>query len=135
MRATHVRPIGAGIIVLTALALSACGTGTPPPTSPDEAEEPSSAAQTPADGEEDADAASEVTVSGTGVYKIGDDIPYGGFQMHGEPAPVPDGCTWSIQDESGVVVVENQGAYAFLTDVPEYVTFHTDGCPEWEQFE
>lgn len=135
MRATHVRPIGAGIIVLTALALTACGTGTPPPTSPDAAEEPSSAAQTPADGEEDADAASEVTVSGTGVYKIGGDIPYGGFQMHGEPAPVPDGCTWSIQDESGVIVVEDQGAYAFLTDVPEYVTFHTDGCPEWEQFE
>lgn len=135
MRATHVRPIGAGIIVLTALALSACGTGTPQPTSPNDAKEPSSAAQTPADGEEDADAAAEVTVSGTGVYKIGEEIPYGGFQMRGEPAPVPDGCTWSIQDESGLVVVENQGAYAFLTDVPEYVTFHTDGCPEWEQFE
>ncbi|WP_407360169.1 hypothetical protein [Microbacterium sp. LBN7] len=136
MHTTRRRSIAGGIVVLTALALSACGVGTPEPAAPDDADEPSSAEQAPA-AEDDAAAedSAGVTVAGTGVYTIGGDIPYGGFQLHGEPAPVPDGCTWSIQDESGGIVVENQGAYAFLTDVPEYVTFHTDGCPEWEQFE
>ena len=76
-----------------------------------------------------------VTVSGTGSYAIGTDIPYGGFQLQGEPASQPDGCTWSIVDEDGVALAENQGSYAFITDVPEAVTFITDGCPDWEQFE
>ena len=76
-----------------------------------------------------------VTLPGTGSYAIGTDIPYGGFQLLGEPASQPDGCTWSIVDEDGAVVFENNGSYVFITDIPEAVTFITDGCPDWEQFE
>ncbi|WP_435746424.1 hypothetical protein [Microbacterium sp. PMB16] len=132
--------LGAGFLVFAALTLSACGPAAPAPQDDDDspqtsAEESSSDGDDGEDSGEDSGDESMATFAGTGVYTIGDDVPYGGFQMQGEPAPVPDGCTWSIQDESGAIVVENQGAYAFLTDVPEYVTFHTDGCPEWEQFE
>jgi len=84
----------------------------------------------------DQDAASSfVTVSGTGRYAIGVDLPYGGYQLHGEPDEQPAGCTWAILDADGGVSFENQGSYAFLTDVPEMVTFETTGCPDWEQFE
>ena len=87
------------------------------------------------DDADDDGAASGVVVSGTGRYAIGTDLPYGGYQLHGEPAEQPDGCTWSIQDADGEVQFQDQGSYAFLTEVPEFVTFVTDGCPDWEQFE
>lgn len=76
-----------------------------------------------------------VVLPGTGSYAIGADAPYGGFQLHGEPDEQPAGCTWQILDGDGGVSFENQGSYVFLTDVPEAVTFVTDGCPDWEQFE
>lgn len=76
-----------------------------------------------------------VTLPGTGSYAIGSEAPFGGYQLTGEPAEQPDGCTWSIVDADGAVTFENQGSYAFLTDVEEAVTFVTSGCPDWEQFE
>ena len=76
-----------------------------------------------------------VTVSGTGRYTVGVDLPYGGYQLRGEPDEQPAECTWAILDADGGVSFENQGSYAFLTDVPEIVTFETAGCPDWEQFE
>lgn len=76
-----------------------------------------------------------VVLSGTGTYAIPDEMPYGGYQLLGEPAAQPDGCTWSIQDADGGIGFENTGPYAFITDIPEAVTFVTDGCPDWEQFE
>lgn len=83
----------------------------------------------------DGGAAPAVVVPGTGSYTIGDEIPYGGFQLHGEPAEQPAGCTWAILDADGGVSFHDQGSYVFLTDVPEAVTFETHGCPDWEQFE
>ncbi len=77
---------------------------------------------------------SGVTVSGTGTYAIPDQIPYGGYQLVGDPGVLPDGCTWSISGSDGVVA-ESQGAYVFITDIDEADTFTTDGCPDWEQFE
>ena len=88
-----------------------------------------------AETEEDDGGFIGVTLPGTGSYAIGTDIPYGGFQLLGEPSSQPDGCTWSIVDEDGAVFVENHGPYVFITDIPEAVTFITDGCPDWEQFE
>lgn len=76
-----------------------------------------------------------VVLAGTGTYAIGVDIPYGGFQLAGEPSEQPEGCTWSIVDAEGVASFENQGPYVFITDIPEAVTFVTSGCPDWEQFE
>lgn len=76
-----------------------------------------------------------VVVSGTGTYAIGDEVPYGGFQLQGEPAEQPEGCTWAILDADGGVSFHDQGSYVFLTDIPEAVTFETNGCPDWEQFE
>ncbi|HTL41001.1 MAG TPA: hypothetical protein VL294_05980 [Pseudolysinimonas sp.] len=76
-----------------------------------------------------------VVVSGTGTYVIGDEIPLGGFQLQGEPADQPEGCTWAILDADGGVTFHDQGSYVFLTDIPEAVTFETNGCPDWEQFE
>lgn len=79
-----------------------------------------------------------VTLPGTGSYSIGDEAPFGGYQMQGEPDAVPAGCTWSIDDAAGEPTLassENNGLYAFLTDVPEAVTFVTEGCPDWVQFE
>lgn len=85
--------------------------------------------------EDPAEASVGALFPGTGSYAIGVDIPLGGFQVLGEPVGLPDGCTWSIVDEDGAVYVENQGVYVFLTNIPEAVTFITNGCPEWEQFE
>lgn len=76
-----------------------------------------------------------VTLPGTGSYAIGSEAPFGGYQLTGEPAEQPDGCTWSIVGSDGAVAFENQGSYAFLTDIREAVTFVTNGCPDWEQFE
>jgi hypothetical protein len=75
-----------------------------------------------------------VTLSGDGSYLIPDEMPYGDYQLVGEPASQPDGCTWSIQDADGGVVAENTGIYVFITDVDEASTFTTDGCPDWEQY-
>lgn len=101
-------------------------------------EEPDATAEDTGDEVEDAgdDGSGEfVVVAGTGRYAVGTDIPFGGYQLSGEPASQPDGCTWSIQDADGAVAFENQGSYAFLTDIPEGSVFVTDGCPDWEQFE
>jgi len=87
------------------------------------------------DAATDTDSPAGATFPGDGEYAIGTDIPYGGFQLLGEPAEQPAGCTWEIQDDTGAAIFENQGPYVFLTDIPEAVTFVTVGCPEWEQFE
>jgi len=76
-----------------------------------------------------------VVLSGTGSYAIPADIPYGGYQLHGEPDEQPVGCTWAILDADGQASFADQGSYVFITDIPEAVTFETDGCPDWEQFE
>ncbi|MGC4175846.1 hypothetical protein [Demequina sp.] len=128
------------ITAVMLMGLTACGGGDDPTepagegTTADAAGPTSDATEAPEtdDGEGDS---SFVTVSGTGEYAIGTDIPFGGFQLQGEPASQPDGCTWSIVGDDGEVVAENQGSYAFLTDINEADTFVTTGCPDWEQFE
>ncbi|QEO08835.1 hypothetical protein [Protaetiibacter larvae] len=80
------------------------------------------------------DSFSGATIPGTGSYAIPDQIPFGGYQLEGDPGVLPDGCTWSITGDSGTVA-ENNGAYVFITDIPEASTFTTNGCPDWEQFE
>ena len=75
------------------------------------------------------------TVSGTGSYTIPDQVPFGSYQLVGDPGSLPDGCTWSITDDDDEIVAESQGAYVFITDVDEASTFTTDGCPDWELFE
>jgi hypothetical protein len=81
------------------------------------------------------DTAPDVVLAGTGRYSIGTEAPLGGYQLTGEPDKQPNGCTWSIQDADGAAIFENQGSYAFLTDIREAVTFVTDGCPDWRKFE
>lgn len=75
-----------------------------------------------------------VTLSGDGSYLIPDEMPYGDYQLVGEPASQRDGCTWSIQDADGAVVAENTGIYVFITEIDEASTFTTAGCPDWEQY-
>ena len=132
-RAASALALGAAL----ALGLSACGgPGDSDNVAPGETT--SAAASTP-----DAEATDEattggfvgVTVPGTGKYAIGTDIPYGGFEFADGVLEQPAGCTWSIVDEDGVAVFENQGQIVFITDIPEAVTFITDGCPDWVQFE
>ncbi len=94
-----------------------------------------SSAQDDATDSPDGASGTFIVLPGTGRYAIGTEAPYGGYQLHGEPDSQPAGCTWSIQDEDGVAVFENQGQYAFLTDIKEAVTFVSDGCPDWEQFQ
>ncbi len=132
MSAVVIRSLAVGSILLgLAAGLSACtttapddstgtDTGTTEETTEETAEEPSG---------------DFVVVPGTGSYVIGVDIPLGGFQVMGEPVEQPAGCTWAILDGDGNAIFENQGVYVFLTDIPEAVTFQTDGCPDWEQFE
>lgn len=84
---------------------------------------------------EDSGGGGFVTVSGTGRYLIGQDLPFGGYQLSGEPDEQPAGCTWQILDADGNASFENEGSYVFLTDIHEAETFVTDGCPDWEQFE
>jgi len=76
-----------------------------------------------------------LVLSGTGRYAIGTEMPFGGYQLHGEPDAQPAGCTWAILDADGGTTFENDGQYVFITDIPEAATFVTDGCPDWEQFE
>lgn len=124
--------------IVVMLVLTGCGPKAPAGSSgQDETPRASAAAEEPAPstGASDEPAATGTSFPGTGTYRIGTDIPYGGYQLHGEPSALPAGCTWSILGTDGAVVGENNGLYAFLTDVPEYVTFQTDGCPDWEKFE
>ncbi len=122
-----------------ALAVTACDPGPTPGA-------PSSSDATPATstgsvGSDEAQASPEaangdfIVLPGTGRYAIGTEAPLGGYQLLGEPDEQPAGCTWSIEDADGVAAFENQGQYVFLTDIKEAVTFVTDGCPDWEQFE
>lgn len=83
---------------------------------------------------DESDSGTGVTIAGTGSYAIPDEIPFGGYQLEGDPGVLPDGCTWSITGGSGTVA-ESNGAYVFITDIPEAETFTTNGCPDWEQFE
>lgn len=87
------------------------------------------------DSTTDDDGFAGATVSGTGSYRIPDDIPYGGYQLVGDPGLLPAGCTWSITGDDGEQVADSTGAYVFITDIPEADTFTTAGCPDWEQFE
>lgn len=122
-----------GILAIAAFCLTGCG------ASGDDAVEPNKEASTAADagasagGDEGSGGAeaSEGAISGTGTFVIGSDIAYGDYQLVGETTQ-PDGCTWQILQADGSVFVENQGAYVFITDVPEAVTFVTEGCPGWE---
>lgn len=79
------------------------------------------------------DSSSMLVLSGTGEYVSGDSIPIGGYQLTGEPAEQPDGCTWTLFTADGGVLAENEGSYVFITDVTG--KFVTNGCPDWEQFE
>ncbi len=108
----------------TTAVLAACTPTTP--ADPDGGDAPSGA---------DGGDSSLVTLPGTGHYAIGTEAPYGSYQLKGEPDSQPDGCTWSIEDADGSAAFENQGSYVFLTDIKEAVTFVTNGCPDWEQFE
>ncbi|GEL94481.1 hypothetical protein [Cellulomonas composti] len=131
-----------GLATAALLALAACSDDAAPADHDDTAvtadatTAPDPADETGTETDEDPDTApAGAVVAGTGRYAIGTDLPYGGYQLHGEPAEQPAGCTWSIEDADGEVQFDDQGSYAFLTDVPEFVTFVTDGCPDWEQFE
>jgi hypothetical protein len=86
-------------------------------------------------GSGDGGSSSFVVLAGSGSYAIGTEAPYGGYQLKGEPDEQPDGCTWSILDADGGTTFTNEGPYVFITDIKEAVTFVTDGCPDWEQFE
>ncbi len=138
MHSNRARLLTIGAITLSAMFfLSACG-GTTETASTADAEVSEEAEPTEEAMDEEAEEEEEsfaLVLNGTGSYMIGTEAPYGGYQLSGEPASQPDGCTWSIVDADGVVYVENQGSYAFITDIPEAVTFNTDGCPDWEQFE
>lgn len=126
--------------VLLTLGLSACA---PASDSGDQAGSDGQAASddqggsdaAPADESDDDAAFDGVVLPGTGSYAIGTEAPFGGYQLTGEPDEQPVGCTWSIQDADGAATFEDQGIYVFLTDIPEAVTFVTNGCPDWEQFE
>jgi len=76
-----------------------------------------------------------VVLPGSGSYAIGTEAPYGGYELSGGVLEQPAGCTWSIVDEDGAVTFADQGQIVFLTDIPEGVTFITNGCPDWQQFE
>jgi len=122
-------PITAAAVLL---ALAGCsGTSSPPADQGSVADNGGST-----EGGGDSSGSALLVLAGTGRYAIGTQAPYGGYQIKGEPDAVPPGCTWSIQDADGEVFVDqSNGIYAFITDVPEAVTFVTDGCPDWEQFE
>jgi hypothetical protein len=121
------------------VALSACDAG--PSKDSDDADEAKPTVAATEESGVDAPTPTEVAVGdfvvlpGTGTYAIGADAPYGGYQLHGEPDEQPPGCTWQILDGDGGVSFENTGQYVWLTDIHEAVTFVTDGCPDWEQFE
>lgn len=143
MLTTRRRLRAAQLTAITALAilLSACAPTVPGDTSGSAGNESgagsgSDSGSTSGDGGDSSSGDSDfVVLSGTGTYMIPDEIPYGGYQLLGEPAAQPDGCTWSIRDADGGISFENTGPYVFITDITEAVTFVTDGCPDWEQFE
>lgn len=115
-----------------ALALTGCGSTSSP--APDQGSSGDTSSDTSSD--DDSSSPGLLVLSGTGSYAIGTDAPYGGYQLSGEPAALPAGCTWSILDaDGGVFLDQSNGLYVFITDVPEAVTFVTNGCPDWEQFE
>lgn len=130
--------VGLGGLAMV-IALAACGTGPAKESPPSSDSMPAaSVASTGGDDAQESPDASNgafIVLPGTGRYAIGTEAPYGGYQLHDEPDEQPAGCTWSIEDADGVAVYENQGQYAFLTDIKEAVTFVTDGCPDWEQFQ
>ncbi len=129
MSAVVIRSLAAGSILLAlAAGLSACTTTAPDDTTGTDT-------GTTDEGTEEEASGDLVVLPGTGSYVISVDIPLGGFQVSGEPVEQPAGCTWAILDGDGNAIFENQGVYVFLTDIPEAVTFQTDGCPDWEQFE
>ena len=113
--------------------LTACGPIAP--AADTGSDDTSSESEDDASTDDGDDGFSGVTVSGTGSYAIPDQLPYGGYQLAGEADEQPAGCTWAILDADGAATFENQGQYVFITDIPEAVTFQTDGCPNWEQFE
>jgi len=115
-------------------ALSACGPTAPSSEEPGPDSGDSTTTDDGATTDDDGDGTTGVTLAGTGTYTIPDQIPYGGYQLVGDPGVLPDGCTWSISGSDGVVA-ESQGAYVFITDIDEADTFTTDVCPDWEQFE
>ena len=137
MSAVLIRSLAAGTIVLgLAVGLAACPTTTPDDTTgTDTGTSDESTEGSTDEGTEEEASGDFVVVPGTGTYVIGVDIPLGGFQVKGEPVEQSAGCTWAILDGDGNAIYENQGVYVFLTDIPEAVTFQTDGCPDWEQFE
>ena len=124
----------AAVAVLPALlllgALTACGPAAASSDTDDSS--PSDVEATTDDGSE---SFTGVKVAGTGSYTIPEQVPFGSYQLVGDPGALPDGCTWSITGDDGEVVAESQGAYVFITDIDEARTFTTDGCPDWEHFE
>ena len=131
------RAAAAAVVVAATLGLAACG---PAASSGESGDGAGTQQVTDQDGQgggsDDTadDPAVGAVLSGTGSYAIGTDAPFGGYQLTGEPDALPAGCSWSIQDADGAVVASDE-LYAFLTDIPEAVTFVTDGCPDWQQFE
>lgn len=120
----------------TLLTLTGCTAGAPASSDQGHSDDSGSTESMNDGGTDDSADPNLIVLSGTGRYAIGTEAPYGGYQIRGEPSPLPAGCTWSIQDADGEAFVDQaNGAYAFLTDVPEAVTFVTEGCPDWEQFE
>lgn len=117
------------IVIALSLGLAGCA-AEPGATGPADEATDSGGENSSGDAEQ-----SFVVLPGTGTYVIGQDIPYGGFQLHGEPDEQPAGCTWAILDADGGTTLENQGSYVFITDIHEAATFETSGCPDWEQFE
>lgn len=74
-----------------------------------------------------------VTLSGTGEYMSGENMPIGGYRLVGDDSEQPAGCTWTLYLSNGDVFVQDQGNYVFITDVTG--RFVTAGCPDWQQFE
>lgn len=127
----------AGAVILIALAGCGTGDGEGATSAPGVTQSP----QTPAASggvarsSEGTGLAEYIVLPGTGTYAIGTEAPFGGYQLSGQPPSQPAGCTWSIRNADGEASFEDQGSYVFLTDIHEAVTFVTEGCPDWEQFE
>lgn len=132
MLARTARPaIAAASMLLLMAALAGCA----PDGGTDAPATDSGAGSTTEESMEDAPAdTGMVVLPGTGSYAIGTEAPYGGYEL-ADVLEQPAGCTWSIVDEDGVAAFADQGTIVFLTDIPEGVTFVTNGCPDWQQFE
>ena len=124
----------ATLLLLAALVGCAPEAGSDAPaTDPGAGTTTEESAETPAEGP--SEDSGMVVLPGTGSYAIGTEAPYGGYELSGDVLEQPAGCTWSIVDEDGVAAFADQGQFVFLTDIPEGVTFITNGCPDWQQFE